>query len=427
MSARAARQCSLLLCSLLLLAPPALVAAAPAALAPAGGIEVEIGKGRLLSFPVPVAGLFVADPAIADVEVRGPRHVWLFGRQAGETSLFALDTANRPLAAVSVRVRYDEAQLKEALDAELPGHRLRVRTASDGLILSGEVATAAEADGAMRIAARFIPGADPARLISRIAVAAPTQVALKVRVVEVSREIARALGFNWEVAGTVGDLTLGLATGNPLRGLAGAVPRSAGADAFFGLFNGTNVDVTGVIDVLDRQGLVTVLAEPTLTAVSGAPASFLAGGEYPIPVPQEGNVTTIEYRRFGVSLTFVATLMDGNRIHLKVLPEVSQLSAAGALRLNGAEVPALTVRRVETAVELASGQSFAIAGLIQSGSMQELKKLAGLGDIPVIGQLLRSRRFERKETELVVIVTPFLVRPVAPAELAAPVAEGRLQ
>jgi pilus assembly protein CpaC len=164
-----------------------------------------------------------------------------------------------------------------------------------------------------------------------------------------------------------------------------------------------------------------------LTAVSGAPASFLAGGEYPIPVPQEGNVTTIEYKRFGISLTFIATLLHGNRIHLAVQPEVSQLSLAGALKLNGAEVPALTVRRVETAVELASGQSFAIAGLIQSGTTQELKKLSGLGDLPVIGQLLRSRRFERKETELVVIATPYLVRPVAPEQLLAPVAEGRLQ
>ena len=401
--------------------------AAPVALAPSGSLEVEIGKGRLLTFERPVASLFVADPAIADVEVRGPRHVWLFGRQAGETSLFALDPANRPVAALGVRVRYDEALLLAALDTALPGHRIGVQTANDGLVLSGEVATAAEADQVLRIAARFIPGADRARLISRIALAAPTQVALKVRVVEVSREVARALGFNWEVAGTVGDLTLGLATGNPVRGLSGLLTRNGGADAFIGLFNGQNVDVTGVIDVLDRQGLVTILAEPTLTAVSGAPASFLAGGEYPVPVPQEGNVTTIEYKRFGVSLTFVATLMDGNRIHLRVLPEVSQLSAAGALKLNGAEVPALTVRRVETAVELASGQSFAIAGLIQSGSLQELKKLSGLGDIPVIGQLLRSRRFERKETELVVIVTPYLVRPVAPAELAAPMAEGRLK
>lgn len=404
------------------LAAPAAAVVADAAGTP---VAVEVGKGRLLRLDRPAASLFVADPAVADVEVRSPTLVYLFGRAPGATSLFALDRANRPILALDVAVRFDEAAIAAALREAIPDGRFEPRTAGDSLLLGGRVATAAEADDAVRIATRFVPHGDRTRVLNRLAVETPTQVALKVRIVEVSREIAQALGFNWDAAGTVGDVTFGIATGNPVRGLSGLATRGGGADSIFGVFNGSNVDVTGIIDVLDREGLIRVLAEPNLTALSGVPASFLAGGEFPIPVPQEGNVTTIEYRRFGVSLGFVATITDGGRIHLKVAPEVSQLSPTGAVRFNDIEIPALTVRRVETAVDLASGQSFAIAGLLQSIDRQDLKKFAGLGDIPVIGQLLRSRRFEREETELVVIVTPYLVRPVAPGTLVAPAAEGR--
>ncbi|MFQ3595345.1 MAG: type II and III secretion system protein family protein [Sphingomonadaceae bacterium] len=410
----------------LLLAAPSVEAAQSEA---AGGREiVELGKGRLLRLDRPAASVFVADPEIADVEVRTPMLLYLFGRAPGETSLFAVDSANRAVTGLTVEVRYDEAALEQALARALPGGRFAIQSAGDALILSGHVETPAEAEDAVRIAARFVPAADRARIINRLVVAAPTQVQLRVRVVEMSRDVSRALGFNWQVAGTAGDVTFGLATGNPIRALNGiAGLRNSGVDNLIGVYNGGSVDVTAVVDVLDRKGLVSILAEPNLTALSGMPASFLAGGEFPIPVPQQGNVTTIEYRRFGVSLAFVATVTDGGRIHLQVQPEVSALSTAGALSFEGANIPSLTVRRVETAVDLASGQSFAIAGLIQASEKQELRKLAGLGDIPVIGALLRSRRFEREETELVVIVTPYLVRPVAPAVLAEPRAEERLK
>ncbi|WP_194751919.1 type II and III secretion system protein family protein [Thermaurantiacus tibetensis] len=410
---------------LLLLVAPRLEAATSEDVT--GRIAVEVGKGRLVRLDRPAASVFVADPAVADVEVRSPTLLYLFGRGPGETSLFAVDRAERPVAALAVEVRFDEGLLKAALARAIPGGRFEIATANDALVLAGEVATAAEAADAARIAARFVPGGDRGRIINKLAVATPTQVNLRVRVIEVSREVTRALGFNWEAAGTAGDVTFGIATGNPVRGAAGLLTRNGGADSIFGAFAGRSVDVTGVVDALEKEGLVTVLAEPNLTALSGVPASFLAGGEYPIPVPQEGNVTTIEYRRFGVSLGFVATITDGGRIHLQVQPEVSQLSDAGALAFNGARIPSLTVRRVETAVDLASGQSFAIAGLIQRADAFELRKFPGLASIPVIGQLLRSRRFERDETELVVIVTPYLVRPTAPAELAGPAAPTRLQ
>jgi pilus assembly protein CpaC len=184
-------------------------------------------------------------------------------------------------------------------------------------------------------------------------------------------------------------------------------------------FGGKNVNVGLLIDALDTEGLVRVLAEPNLTAVSGTPATFLAGGEYPIPVPQALGVTTIEYKDYGVSLTFVATVLDGNRINLVVKPEVSQLTSQGAVTINGASIPALTIRRVQTTVDMASGQSFAIAGLLQNNTNQSISRFPGLGNLPVLGALFRSDSFERDETELVIIVTPYLVRPVN-GPLAAP-------
>jgi pilus assembly protein CpaC len=291
-------------------------------------------------------------------------------------------------------------------------------------VLSGQVETPAEAEDAMRVATRFVAGAERARIINRLTVNAPTQVNLRVRFAEVSRDIVRAIGFNWDGIGRIGDAAVGIAVGRPVvvptdTGVA-INTRAEGANSLFGTFTNGDVDLSVLLDALDNRGAANVLAEPNLTALSGVPASFLAGGEFPIPVPQQQNVTTIEYKRFGVSLSFVATVTDGNRINLKVQPEVSQLTSVGAVTLNGFLVPALTTRRVETTVDLASGQSFAIAGLLQSAGRDDLKRFPGLGELPVLGALFRSRRFERQETELVVVVTPYLVRPVAAAALAEP-------
>lgn len=380
-----------------------------------GAVSVEMGKGRLVHLSRPAASVFIADPEIADVQVRSPRLVYLFGRSAGSTSFFAIDATDMPIDSFAVHVGYDERRLRAALAHSLPGRKIELAMANDALILSGTVTNPAEAEDAMEIAQRFVAGQDRARILNRLSVATPTQINLRVRIAEVSRDVVRNFGFNWEALGSFGDVSVGIATGNPLLsedGAGGFLTRTDGNDNLFGTLKTGALDINGLIDALDDRGLVTILAEPNLTALSGVPASFLAGGEYPIPVPQQNNVITIEYKRFGVSLNFVATITDGGRIHLAVNPEVSQLSSAGALRMNGLTVPALTTRRVETVVDLASGQSFAIAGLLQSGEQRNLRKFPGLGDIPVLGELFRSRRFTSNETELVVIVTPYLVHPV---------------
>jgi pilus assembly protein CpaC len=230
-----------------------------------------------------------------------------------------------------------------------------------------------------------------------------------VRVVEVSRDIIKAFGVNWAGAAQSGTFAFGLATG--VGGITESTPILQGLNKVLVGYHAGTTDLNTVIDALDSEGLVTVLAEPNLTAVSGAAASFLAGGEYPIPVPQGLGQVSVSYKKYGVSLGFVATITDGGRINLVVKPEVSQLSNVGAVTVSNITVPALTTRRAETTVDLASGQSFAIAGLMQNNVAHALQKFPGLGNVPIIGALFRSDRFERNETELVVIVTPYIVRP----------------
>jgi pilus assembly protein CpaC len=392
----------------------------PAAARDVGAVA---GKAVVLVLDRPVARLFIADPAIATASANGGT-VWLTGRAAGETSWSASDARGVVIDQGAVRVRYDEAALAANLTRLLPGSAIRVSTARDVLVLSGSVASAAEGDDAMRLAARFVPGGDAKQLLNRMAVTAPMQVNLQVRVAEVSRDIVKALGFNWQAMAGIGNATIGLATGNPVLAGTGFATRANGVDNLFASFRNGSVDINTLIDLLEDEKLVTVLAQPSLTALSGIPASFLAGGEYPIPVPQAQGVTTIEYKRFGVSLAFVATVGAGGRITLNVRPEVSQLSFNGGLSFNGTTVPALTTRRAETTVELGSGQGFAIAGLLQKSQDNDLRKFPLLGDVPVLGQLFRSKRFERRETELVITVTPYLVRPVVAAALAVPTAQG---
>jgi pilus assembly protein CpaC len=272
---------------------------------------------------------------------------------------------------------------------------------------------------------RFL-GQDEA-LLFRVRVSASTQVHLRVRVAEVSREVIKEFGINWESVFETGDLLFGFATGRPAFGAAGSIfrgpPQANGAapDLFFGSFTpGDNV-VNTAIDALAQEGLVNILAEPNLTALSGETASFLAGGEFPIPVATgDDNEIQIEFKEFGIQLAFTPTVLSGNRISLRVRPEVSELSNDGAIQLNGLTIPALKTRRAETTVELGSGQSFAIGGLLSSGVQNAVSKTPGLGDLPVLGTLFRSTAFRRDETELVIIVTPYLVRPVDEPVLAIP-------
>jgi pilus assembly protein CpaC len=385
--------------------------------APEANLDLETGKGRLIRLSEPAAAVFVADPKVADVQVKSPTLVYVFGRAPGSTSLFAVDRKEQMIANLAVNVGFDVARLKQMIAKEAPDARVEVASANGAMVLSGVVSSATEGDDVLRLAELFVPGEDKdkaAKVINRLSVDAPNQVNLRVEVAEVSRQALKVLDVNWQSAAKIGASgIIGWATGPQIIDDATQkfLRSDTTLDALAGAVRTGTVSINTLIEALERKQLVTILAQPNLTAVSGQPASFLAGGEYPVPVPQGLNEITIVYKQYGVSLTFVATVLDGGRISLNVRPEVSQLSTDGAITLNNITVPALTTRRAETTVELGSGQSFAIAGLLQNNINQDLKKFPGLGDVPVLGPLFRSRSFQRNESELVIIVTPYLVQP----------------
>ena len=380
-------------------------------------IVLEASKGTLIRLDRAASTVFVADPEVADVQVKSPRLVYLMAKQPGETVIYAVDREERVLLNQRVSVNHNLSRLRATLKTMLPGPDVEVETMDKTLVLSGRVLSARDAEAAQRLAMRLVK--DEKDLVNQISVVAPNQVHLRVRVAEVSRDILKQFGINWDAVFRTGNFLFGFATGLPaVNALGQSLVRNNGTNSLVGGFRNGSIDLNGVIDALDDEGLITILAEPNLTAVSGESATFLAGGEFPILVPENDKIT-VEFKQFGVSLAFTPVLV-GERIRLKVNPEVSQLTTTGAVQLAGFTIPALTTRRAETTVELGSGQSFAIAGLLQNNITRDVSKLPGLGELPVLGGLFRSDRFQRNETELVIIVTPYIVRPVDSKRLSTP-------
>src|SRR6185437_4384402 len=366
----------------------------------------------------PAANVFIADPSIADVEVKSLTTIYVVGKAAGETTLFAVDHEDHVLIDSRVEVRHDADALQQALNKMIPNNHVEVHSVDDSVVLSGPVFSAAQGANISRIAARFVP--DQKHIINDTELDVPNQVNLRVRIAEVSRTVLKQLGVNWNALETVngkalaGNAIFPLSLATPVPSTFTTATNSLGLGYKSGSTGSTNIDA--VIDALEQHDLLTVLAEPNLTAVSGQKASFLAGGEFPVPVPQSGTggsaVVTIDYKNFGVSLSFIATILNSGRISLHVAPEVSQIDNSTAITVAGVSVPGLSTRRAETTVELGSGQTFAIGGLIQNNVNQNINKFPWLGDVPILGQLFRSEAFQRNESELVILVTPYIVKPV---------------
>jgi pilus assembly protein CpaC len=366
-------------------------------------VSLVVGTGQLIRVESEFSSLFVANPEVADVEVKSPRLLYLTGVGVGETTLFAVDDNDNVLMSTKIQVTHNVSALQQGIGRIAPGQSISATTVDQSLVLTGTVANPEQASNIMQVASQFVD--DPARIVNRMSIAAPTQVNLQVRIAEVARNIDRQLGIRWnEVSVGAGGLTFGFVGGSVIPGgYAGTVTGSRGS---------FNVDI--MLQALSEEGLVTILAEPNLTARSGEPANFLAGGEFPYAtVSDEG--TNVEFKDFGIGLAFTPTVLDDNRISLTVATEVSELDFS-----NSVTVPSLRTRRAETTVDLASGQSFAIAGLMQNQSSQGTSRLPALGTMPVIGALFRSQGFKRGQTELVIIVTPVVVRPTAPQRVAAP-------
>ncbi len=395
--------------ALLALAAPSLSKAAQVINSKGDILALTLNSGKLVQLDKPATSVFIGNPELADVQVQSPTIIYVFGKATGSTNLFALDSKGRVLLNSPVTITHDVTSLNDSLRSISPNGNLRARSTPTGIMLTGNVKTAAQAEDARRMASLYL---GDGTVFNRIEVAGAMQINLRVRVAEVARSITKQFGVNWEVLGNIGDATLGFARGaDILIDGDGVLSRIGNGTNYFGGYSDENVSINNVIDALDEEGLLTVLAEPNLTALSGETAEFLAGGEFPVPVPQEDGAITIQYKPFGVSLEFTPTVVDENLINLQVKPEVSQLSSASAITVGGVFIQSLLTRRAETTVELASGQSFAIGGLLNNDGDNNISKTPLLGDIPILGALFRSSSFQRNETELIIIVTPYLVRP----------------
>ncbi len=385
-------------------------------------LALEVGAGQVVTLPAAAANVFEADPKVAEVRPASANTLFIFGVGPGRTTVAAMDAAGAILAQFSVSVTRSDYAAREAQGAIsrlMPSAQVTVRSQQRGLLLSGRVETAAEAARAASVARGYL--GEGQTVENQIIAGGKTQVALRVRIAEMSRQVSRALGINWTAAGTLGRW--GVMGATPGANLASAAAATNYALSPFGINSmGTAVvgfnDLNATIDALSQDSLVHLLAEPNLTTMSGEPASFLVGGEFPVPVAQGTNgQISVEFKRYGITLAFVPTVLSDGRINLHVSPEVSELTTTGAVTMSvsatsSITIPALLVRRAETTVELGSGQSFAIAGLLQDSGEQNANGLPGLGDLPVLGALFRSSAFQRKETELVIIVTPYVVKPV---------------
>jgi pilus assembly protein CpaC len=410
-------------------------AAAP--VKPTNNITLSVGTGRMVRLNGAISDLFVADEKVADVQVRSANQIYIFGKGPGETTVFATDRAGRTVYSTNVRVGTNIGNIDELLNAAMPEAQIRALPINGTVLLTGTVAAPSDVEEATRIVQAFV--GEGTQVISRLKTATPLQVMLQVKIAEVSRSLVREIGVNLltrdnsggflfglmrgRTAGTIKDITSPTLTdpfGNPLV---------VGTDYTFNAGSGTTLgaagrlfgmDILSSLDLAENDNRVTTLAEPTLTALSGETASFLAGGEFPIPISQGLNGTSIEFKQFGVSLSFTPTVLEGGRISMRVRPEVSEISTAGSVSLNGFQVPSLTTRRAETTVELGSGQSFMIGGLMRNTGTNSTDKAPFLGNLPILGALFKSNSFKRNETELVIVVTPYLVRPVSAGQIALP-------
>lgn len=429
------------------LAPLALVptaAQAQAVVSPSQELVLSIGRGELVTVPGNMADIFVANDGIADVQVKSQRQLYVMGKAGGVTTIYASNAAGDVIWSANVRVGSNIDSIDQMLALAMPENSIQVATmGTNTVLLTGTVAAPEDAAEAERLVAAFV--GDGANVVSRLRMATPLQVNLRVRFAEVSRSLVRTLGANLTTIDGTGGFQFGIGQGRQIGSTfapgtatctsttctvtmpGGATPISgtavsritpgttlAGVGQFLGL------DIGATLDMAEREGLVTTLSQPNLTALSGETAEFLAGGEFPIPLSQGLGTTTVEYKNYGVSLTYTPTVLSNGRISLRVRPEVSELSSQGAVTLNGFQIPALTIRRAETTIELGSGQSFMIAGLLSNNSQNVIDRAPGLGEIPILGNLFRSTDFRRGETELVIVVTPYLVNPVNDRDIVLP-------
>ncbi len=423
---------------------------------------VDADKGKLITLPRAASDVFVAEQRIADVSMRSPRQLYIFGKEQGVTSFFATDAAGKVIYSAELSVignTMDISNVNNMLRLAMPEADIRVNQSGNFILLTGTINNPADIVEAEDLVQAYV--GDNVRVVSRLKTATPVQVALRVRFAEVSRSLAKEINGNIATRDNTGGFLFGLSRGRNFAtigdadlsgfpqldasGLFGLPPGSidlpfnpatgqfiTGAGTQYTFNNPTNIssvqaagrlfglDIATAFDVSERLGLVSTLAEPTLTTVSGETATFQAGGRFPIPIASALGNVSVTYENYGISLEYTPTVMANGRISIKVAPEVSELTSDGAVRISGLEIPAISTRQAETTVELGSGESFMIAGLLQNNWNSSLDKTPGLADMPILGNLFKSDGFRRRETELMIVITPYLVNPISDSEIVLP-------
>lgn len=412
-------------------------------------ITLEVGDAEMIRFKSDVSEVFLANPDTADVQLSTPRTLYVFGKTPGTTKLFAVDSKGEDVLKATLSITHNISRLNALIAPYDPYTLVTVKSIPGAIVLEGQADSPKDAEAILAITKKFLGGAQGKgtdSIINRLVVKSPVQVNLRVKIAEVSRKIFNRLGINWQTAGAnMGNFNFGTLlgrsplTGSGSGGLPGA-PGGAGLPLFpeniLSLVQNPDGDVTtntigaaissgkldlnSVLDILSQEGYVTILAEPNLVAISGETASFLAGGEFPFPVSQGLGQVTVQFKQYGISLAFTPTVLGGRLINMHVRPEVSELDQSLGVTFNGISIPGILVRRAETIIELGSGQSFAIAGLLKNVSAATIDALPGLGDLPILGPLFRSNAFDSKESEIIILVTPYLVEPVSGKETPLP-------
>jgi pilus assembly protein CpaC len=432
-------------------------AAAPAQSASSRVVEVDTNQGRLVTLARPISDVFVANDSIADIQVRSPTQIYVFGKAPGETTVSATTKTGQVVFSATVRVGNNFGSINQMLKLAMPEAQLTSYTMNGVVLLTGTVLSPQDAQEAESLVQAFV--GDKAKVVSRIKTATPLQVNLQVKVAEVTKTFAKDIGSNLLTKDATNGFNFGVATGRAPGKLTpadlSAYPTAtlpvAGGGSITGPYNpatgqfvnpnGTSVatvtkgavnttlgmagklfglDILSALDLGETNGQVVTLAQPNLSALSGETASFLAGGEIPIPISTGLGTVSIEYKQYGISLSYTPTVLSDGRISLRVRPEVSELSAAGSVVFNGTTIPGITTRRAETTVELGSGQSMVIGGLISNQTNNTIDKAPGLGNLPVLGALFRSTAWKRNESELVIVITPYLVKPVNANDIVLP-------
>jgi pilus assembly protein CpaC len=429
---------------------------------PQRDLSLSVGRGQLINLDAPISDVFVSNDSVADVQVRSPRQIYIFAKAAGEASIYATTKSGQVVYSANVRAGANVNSIDSMLKMAMPDANIQSTPMNGLVLLTGTVAAPQDSAEAERLVQAFV--GDTTKVISRLRSATPLQVNLQVKIAEVSRSLVKEIGVNALTRDSTGGIVGGYAQGRNFGSITNFDTSSLqklDASALYGLPAGTlslpfdpktgqfitggtafsfdklglgagksalaiagrlfGIDAAAAIDLAEREGLITTIAQPNLTALSGETASFLAGGEIPVPIAQgTSNTVSVEYKPYGVSLSFTPTVLSDGRISMRVRPEISDLASVGSVQISGFTIPALTTRRTETTVELGSGQSFMIGGLLQNSHNNSVDRTPGLGNVPVLGALFRSNAFKRSETELVMIVTPYLVKPVSANEIALP-------